>query len=238
MKNLFLCLLIGFSAVSPLIAQDDGGDEPRKARGRVAWFVYTSMPDGLENPVSIMSGEDLIEVTLSKRSPSRPVKIPADGILRIVRKVDNLENPGKPAYLTIARAKVAKGVNKALIVLMPVSKNSRGLLFQTQIQDLATFKGGDWLYLNMTNLKVNVTLGKTNLEVKPGASKIHKAPRLSEPVNIPIRYSYYHPVKKQWKMLSASTVVLRPTRREICIFSWDPRFKRIDYHGITFPVVP
>jgi hypothetical protein len=53
---------------------------------------------------------------------------------------------------------------------------------------------------------------------------------------VPIRYSYFHPVIKVWKMLSASTVVLRSTRREIWIFSWDPRFKRVDYHGITFPV--
>jgi hypothetical protein len=27
-----------------------------------------------------------------------------------------------------------------------------------------------------------------------------------------------------------------PTRREIRLFSADPNFGRIDYHGITFPV--
>jgi hypothetical protein len=36
--------------------------------------------------------------------------------------------------------------------------------------------------------------------------------------------------------LSASTVVLQSTRREICIFSWDAGLERVDYHGITFPV--
>lgn len=40
----------------------------------------------------------------------------------------------------------------------------------------------------------------------------------------------------QSDLLRASPVVLLPTRREICIFSWDPRFGRIDYHGLTFPV--
>jgi hypothetical protein len=53
---------------------------------------------------------------------------------------------------------------------------------------------------------------------------------------MPIRYRYFHPVENEWKMLSASTVGIMPTRREICIFSYDERFKRIDYHGITFPV--
>jgi hypothetical protein len=39
-------------------------------------------------------------------------------------------------------------------------------------------------------------------------------------------------------MLSASTIVLQSTRREICIFSWDVSLERVDYHGITFPVTP
>jgi hypothetical protein len=31
---------------------------------------------------------------------------------------------------------------------------------------------------------------------------------------------------------------MQPTRREICIFSWDPQYNRVDYHGITFAVAP
>jgi hypothetical protein len=54
---------------------------------------------------------------------------------------------------------------------------------------------------------------------------------------VAVSYSYFHPEKNEWKVLSASTIVLYPTRREICIFSWDPRFKRMDYHGITLPVM-
>ena len=79
-------------------------------------------------------------------------------------------------------------------------------------------------------------MGETRLLVKPGATQIYDAPALAEATNVPIRYNYFHPVKQEWKMLSASTIVLRPTRREICIFSIDPRFGRVDYHGITFPV--
>jgi len=237
MKNLFLCLWTAFFAVSPLIAQDDAGGEERQAKGRVAWFVYTSMPEGLENTVSVMSGKEISEVTLSKRSPSEPVKIPADGILRIVRKLDVSKEPGKPAYMTLAQANIPEGVGKALIILIPAAKNPEGLLFQTKIQDLASFKGGDSLYLNMTNLRVGVELGKTTMEIKPGEVRISDAPAPSEPVNMPIRYSYFHPVKQEWKMLSASTIVVYPTRREICIFSWDPRFNRVNYHGITFPVM-
>lgn len=236
MKSLFLCLSIGLLTVIPLSAQDDGDDKLRQAKGRVAWFVYTSMPAGLENPVSVMSGKDISQVTLSKRSPSDSVKIPPDGILRIVRKVENPQDPGKPTYFTLAQAQVPEGVSKALIILVPVANNLQGLLFQSKVQDLASFKGGDSLYLNLTNMKVGVELGKTNLEIKPGEVRIYNSPALAEPTDLPIRYSYFHPEKQQWSMLSASTIVLYSTRREICIFSWDPRFDRINYHGITFPV--
>ena len=53
---------------------------------------------------------------------------------------------------------------------------------------------------------------------------------------MPIRYNYFHPVQQKWKMLSASTIVLYSTRRDICIFGWDPKYDRIEKHGITFPV--
>lgn len=236
MKYVLLSFWIGFSAASPLGAQGEGGGEARQARGRVAWLVYTSMPEGLENPVSIMSGKDVSQVTLSKRSPSEAVKIPEDGIIRIVRKVEGPKEPGKPEYLTLAQAQIPEGVGKALIILVPTVKNPSGLLFQAKVQDLAAFKGGDSLYMNLTNLRVGVELGKTSLEIKPGEISIYKSPSLAEPTNIPLRYSFFDPAKQQWKMLSASTIVLYSTRREICIFSWDPRFNRVDYHGITFPV--
>jgi hypothetical protein len=236
MKNIPLICWIGLAATLPVFAQNEETGEARQAKGRVAWFVYTSLPQGLENPVTVLSGKDLSEVTLSKRSPSNPVKIPADGIIRIVRKVENPKDPGKSTYLTLAQAGIPEGMGKALIILMPVQNNPDGLLFQTRIQDLATFKGGDCLYLNMTKLKVGVELGKSGMEINPGESKIQSVPGLSEPVNMPIRYSYFDPVSKQWDMLSASTVAVYPTRRDICIFSWDPNYNRVDYHGITFPV--
>jgi hypothetical protein len=219
-----------------LVAQEKSGGEPRQPGGRVAHFIYTSMPEGVENPVTVMTGTELIQLVLSKRAASEPVKIPADGILRIVRKVENPEDPAKPTYLTLAQALVPETVDKALVILIPLAKVKDNRVFQARIQDLAGFTGGDYLYLNLTNTEVGVEMGTTKLALKPGETKIYDAPNLTASTNVPVRYSFYHPTEQQWKMLSSSTVVLHQTRREICIFSWDPRFNRIDYHGITFPV--
>jgi hypothetical protein len=237
MKNLCICLCLGFSAIFPVFAQEDVTSEPRQTKGRVAWFVYTSVPEGLENPVSVVSGKDISQLLLSKLSPSDPVKIPADGILRIVRKIENPKDPEKPEYLTLAQATIPEAVTSAIVILMPVAKNPNGLLFQTKVQDLAAFKGGDTMFLNMTNLKIGIELGKENILVEPGQAKTHNPLGASKSVSLPIRLSYFHTERQEWNMITASTVALYSTRREMCIFNWDTQFNRVDYESITFPVV-
>ncbi len=237
MKKFLLCLSLSFLPAVPLIAQEPQAAEPRQAKGRVAWFVYTSMPEGVENPVSIMSGKDISQVLLSKLSPSEAVKIPADGILRVVRKIANPKDPQKPEYLTLAQATVPENVGDAIIILMPVAKNPNGLVFHAKVQDLASFKGGDSMFLNMTNLKIGVELGKDKIEVESGQAKIHNPLGAAKSVSLPIRLSYFHPERKQWTMITASTVALYSTRREMCIFNWDANFNRVDFESITFPAL-
>ena len=236
MKNILLCLSLGLCAASPLFAQEAGAAEPPKATGRVAQFVYTSMPVGLENPVTVMSGKDISQMILSKLSPSDPVKIPADGILRIVRKIENPKEPDKPTYLTLAQAIVPETMTDAIIILMPVAKSSNGLVFRTKVQDLVSFKGGDTMFINMTNLKIGIELGKEKILVEPGQSKINNPLGTSKSASLPIRLNYFNPESKEWDMITASTVALYSTRREMCIFNWDLRYNRIDFESISFPV--
>lgn len=223
---------------SPLHAQDaeQQGQGKNKA-GRLAWFVTTHIPKDLENPVMVMIGTKLTEVTLSKRSPSQPVKIPKDGIIKIVKQVSNPEKPDESIYLTLAQARVSEDVKKAMIILVPTAKQKdSNLVFSSKVKDLAGFRGGESLYINLSKMNVAVRLGDKDIALKPGDIKVHSAKRVKKPTNMPISYHYMHPVKKEWKLISSSTVVMRPTRREICIFSWDTRFKRLNYHGVTFPV--
>lgn len=233
MNSFFQCLGFGFLSILPLVGQDAENDKPRQVGGRVACFVYTSIPEGLENPVSVMSGKEVSQLLLSKLSPSDPVRIPADGILRIVRPLDNPKDPNKPEYLTIAQAVVPETVADAVIILMPAAKNSNGLLFQTKVQDLASFKSGDTMFLNMTNLKIGVELGKEKIQIDPGQTNIHNPLGTAKSVSLPIRLSYYQPDRKEWSMITASTVALYSTRRELCIFNWDARFNRVDFESIT-----
>ncbi|MFK7911148.1 MAG: hypothetical protein AB8F34_11205 [Akkermansiaceae bacterium] len=239
MKPLFSVIAMVSVLTCPLSAQNPSGNESgdRKLRGRLAWIVATGIPDDIDNPVTVQIGKDLKKVTLSKRSPSLPIKIPQSGIIRIVKQVPNPEHPDEPMWITLGQAKISEDVKKAMIILVPIQpKKGSSLIFHTTVKDLAGFRGGDSLYINLSKIEVAVRLGEKALKLNPGDIKVHSARGVTKPTNTPISYHYMHPVKKKWSLISASTVVIRPTRREICIFSWDTKFKRLNYHGVTFPV--
>jgi hypothetical protein len=234
LRRFCLFLLLG---ACPVLAQEAENGQGKIARGRQAWIVSVAIPNEIDNPAKFMAGKDLTEVTLSKRSVGDPVNIPKDGLIRMVRVIPDPEDPTKQIYESLAEASIPESVNKALVILVPIKKTAgSSLLFATKVQDLAVFRGGDTMYLNLSPRKIMVQLGSEKIPLRKGETRITQAPKSDKPENKAVSYSYHDPVKDKWKLLGASTVVVRPTRREICIFSWDSRFDRLDYHGITFPV--
>lgn len=236
MRNVLRPLCLLFTGILPLAAQTEPGAEKREAAGRSAWFACLSKPEDLENPVKVLAGEKLIDLELPEFMASEAVEIPADGVIRIVRVVPDPADPAKPKYLVLAEAKISEGVREALVILAPMAKPEGDLLFRAKVQDLADFKGGDRLYINLSDTNIRVRLGKTTVAVAPGQSNIYESPRSAEPANMPIMYEFYHPVRKEWKILTASTVVIRPTRREIFVFNNGTRLGNIKKHGILFPL--
>lgn len=235
--NKALCLICFlFSGILPLLGQDETAGETKQQAGRSAWFVYTDMPEGVENPVKVLAGKEITEVKLEKYLASEPVKIPEDGIIRIVRAVPDPANPDKAKYLVLAEAKIPENVREALIILLPLPKPEGERIFNAKIQDLASFKGGDRFFINLSDTDISIQLGDNTTTVPAKQAKIYSSPKLTSATNVPIMYKFYHPERQQWMILSASTVVLRPTRREICIFNNGTRIGNIKKHGILFPV--
>jgi hypothetical protein len=237
MRNAFFLTCVLFFGILPLAGQSDSGGEKPKKHARSAWFACLSaIPAGLENPIKVAGGTDLTEIELQEFMTSDPVKIPADGILRIVRPVPDPEDPTKTKYLILASAKVPENVREALVILAPLPKPEGDLIFAAKIQDLASFKGGDRLYINLSAEQIRVRLGTDTVTVAPGQSDIYESPAIAKPTNVPIMYEFYAPKDKKWKMISASTIVLRPTRREIFVFNSGTRPGNVKKHGILFPV--
>jgi len=231
-------LVIGIilAAVPPLSAQS-AGESATRGGDRLAWFIQTGIPDGLENPVTVMTGTEIELVTLSNRLASGPVKIPADGIIRLVRQVPDPADERKSTYLTLAEARVPEAIDQALVILVPSAvEPTRGRLFKSRVQGLADFKGGDSLYLNLTNVNMVVEIADRKIPLKPGNISIHHAKAGGGAIDVPFRYTYFHPTQEKWRVLSASVTIMSPTRREIVVFSVEESTSRLKCTNITFPL--
>jgi hypothetical protein len=236
MRNFLRLLCCLFAGILPLSGQSEPEAEKRPPAGRTAWFACLAKPEGLENPVKILAGDQVTELELPPYMASLAVEIPADGILRIVRPVPDPEDPAKTKYLILAEARIPDTVREALVILAPLPKPAGDLLFRSMVQDLAKFKGGDRLYINLSDTDIRVRLDKTTVPVASGRVSIYETSALAEATNIPVMYQFYHSGRKEWKILSASTVVVRPTRREITVFNNGTSPGNIRKHKILFPV--
>lgn len=234
--QLALALLLLVPWAEPLAAQGTGADVRDSARGRQAWIIAVSLPEGIANPVEIRVGGETSKLTLSKRSIGQPVKIPEDGVIRLVGDIPNPEDPAKPFHGTLAQARIPETVEDALVILIPLHAPTDQFLFDVKVKDLADFKGGDTLYLNTSPWEVQVESRGENIQLGTGEMRVDASPRPPKEESISVTYRFMDPRKQAWRSLGTSMVAVLPTRREICFFGWDPRFERIDYHGVTFPV--
>lgn len=229
--RLVIVLFIPLTALS--YAQgNDGADKPRKeVRGKSAYIIYTAGGKFFDKPVMVKSGKKVTEIQLSKRYASDKISVNKEGIVDFVTPNPNdEENP----YTSYARAVVPETVKNAIIILSPVKKANSTQLFAAKVVDLSSFKKGDWLFVNQTPTGVGIQLGELKQAINPGESYLFDAKQFKKPTNLTVAYNYLHPTKKKWQLLSASTTVIRPTRREICIFSWNTKTQKVNYHGITF----
>ncbi len=212
----------------------------KKITGRKAWFLCTAIPEDLQNPVSVMVEEKIHQVTLSIRNMSDPFPVRSEGIVKIVKEIPNPDKTDKSnptIYQTLAQSQVPDHIQNALIILVPTPKNNgQKLVFGSKVINLDDFKGGDYLYLNLSPVQVGITLGENRSVLKPGEMKIQENRDIANATNKMISLHYHSTKDDKWKMIVASTVVIQPTRREICIFHWDEKADRIDYRGATFPV--
>lgn len=224
-------------ALSPLaFAQDTDGplSADKKAAGRRTWIVATSLPEGVESPVTVLAGGKLSEVRLSKRSVGTAIEVPKDGLVQVVKPVVSAE--GETTYESIASMTIPDGVKDSLGILAPVPGLTPPLLFRSKIIDLDKFRGGNALFVNLTQFEIGVVLGSKKQTVKAGQTGIIDVGGFDGAKSVAVSYHYKSPNEEEWNLISASTVPLRSTLREILIFSYNTELGQIGYHGMSFPV--
>ena len=227
-------LILGITIAPVILAQESNNptqtDEKKSARR--TWLIATSLPKGITSPVTVLAGGELSEVRLSKRSVGTAVKVPKDGLVQVVKPI--LAEDGTETYEVHASAIVPEGAKESLIILVPDPSLNSPLKFKTSVIDLDKFRGGNALFLNITNLEIGVSLGQKEVVLKSGQMEIVDTGKFEGAKNVTVSYHYRSPKEKKWNLISASTVSLKSAHREILIFSYNADLKRADYHGLTF----
>lgn len=240
-----ICCL-GWLLMQPLHGQPPDLEE-REVTGRRAWIVSTSIPEDVDNPLLVLSGEELHKVKLHLRSIGNPVPLDKTGLVRAVKSVTKPD--GTLAYKDLSRNVIPEGVREALIVLTPKAEKPEGgdgLRFDSKVIDLSKFKQGGCLYVNLTKANLGITIGKPKTAgeqktvVKPGGMEIVNMQGNDKVAVKPIRFFYEIPKKPkaEWKLMTAANIAIYKSRREICIFFFNEDRDNVDFRGISFITPP
>ena len=234
MKHLALLHGLLLALVSHLVAQGVPAQANEEA-GRRAWLVAAHMPKDVPNPLSVFSDKAFHQVPMHLRQVHEAVPVDEAGVVRVVKSEVGAD--GKVKHLPLAVAQLGKGVREALIVLVP-DNNEDGLAFRAEVIDLAKFKKGGCLFVNLVKTKVGVTIGDHKAVVNPGDINFINALGDERKKVVPARFFFEIPKKldPEWKLMTAANIALFNTRREITVFFFNPEIENVDFRGITFPV--
>jgi len=194
--------------------------------------MATSMPDDVMKPLKIISDGKLEEVKIYMRSMGQPVKVDETGIVRAVKEV--IGEDGEVLYENLSLSILPEGVREALIVLVPRKEGAEGLRFNSKVIDLAKFKGGGVLYVNLVSTNIGIKIGEQKALVKPGGMEFINPLDQNEKGVMPVAFYYEVPKEKEWKLMTSSKMALYESRREICIFFYNANIENVDFRGIPF----
>ena len=170
-----------------LFAQAEPLGEEKKA-GRRAWIMAAEIPENVTNPLRVLSGDKLHDVQLFARDVGAAIPVDETGAVRAVKTETGPD--GKVKYTNLAVAQLAKGTREALIVLVPKAEEEEGLMFKTKVIDLAKFKLGGCLYVNLVKTKIGITIGEEQTVVEPGGMEFINLSGEERAVTKPIRFFY------------------------------------------------
>lgn len=232
---------IGILSSSWTGAQTEPGTEPQAKKeiaGRKAWVLCTSIPEDIQNPLPVMSGEKIHEVRMYLRSIGDPIPVDESGLVRAVKPITGEDK--KITYQELSRSVIPPEAHEALIVLVPKPKNSEGPRFNSKVIDLSKFKAGGCLYVNLVKTKIGVTIGDLKTVVNPGEMEFINPLEDEKSGVFVVRFFYEIPKEPdaEWKLMTSSKMAIYKSRREICIFYYNEEIENVDFRGIPFMTPP
>lgn len=211
--------------------------EQEKKAKRGVRFVCTAFAPGIPNTLWMAQGDNLVEVPLNTRKPGDYYPISNTGTVILGKRTDDPEKPILPLAIG---SPPNQGKNFiGLLIPMPNSKKTQklGTRYHIHFIDEGKFRFGHCYFLNLTQKPILVNIDKKRITLRKGENKIFEPGNLAQPRNVAVSiYCKFSPIrlqKENWRLITASTWRMRSTRKEFCIFYWDPAHNRPAIKALT-----
>lgn len=175
---------------------------------------------------------ELVDVTLSIRSPGELMKVPDDGTIVLGVPTNDPDRPLQP----LATAKLPESSKSATVLLIPTPKQADGICYRSLIIGDDVISGGDVYLLSLLDSRCAFRMEGKDLHLSKDKPQIYHPSDLEQPRNIPMSVSVELPNAKgakEWKLLTAATWRLMKTRVEVCVVYWNTAQDRPALKGIT-----
>jgi len=199
-----------------------------------ATFYCFRYAPGLEDVYIRTAAKAFRKIELSTANMIGPVTVVADkGTVTLHTLSTDVE--GKTTYPLVAQARLGS-VRRPLVLLMPSAKDAK-LPYQALTLDRSDtrFPLGSYKFVNLSKFPIRAMIGKSLLQLKPGAVKTIK-PGGNPGEMITVIFEYYS--QKKWRPMTKTRWAIRPDKRILSCCYLDPADKRIKMRAIPERLVP
>lgn len=169
------------------------------------------------------------EIRLSKANIVGPVNsVAVDGALTIHSKPKTVD--GKVTHPLIGTVKVPAGIQRALVVMFPDSKNVATPYRCIALNhDLKDFPLGVYRLMNVSPHPVRGSVARDYIEAKPGGVA-NLEPKGEPGAIVPVRFEFFD--KGRWNLLTETRAAIRKDRRWLTCVYQDPVTGRMNIRSI------
>lgn len=223
----FIVIAIGLLSGGLAAAQQD------LPKVQATFYCFRYAP-GLEDVYIRTAAKAFRKIELSTANMIGPATVVADKGAVTLHTVDT-DAEGKTTYPLVARAKLGS-VRRPLILLVPSAKDAKLPYRALTLDRGATkFPLGSYKFVNLSKFPIRAMIGKSRLQLKPGAVKTIK-PGGNPGQMITVVFEFYS--QKKWRPMTKTRWAIRPDKRILSCCYLDPADKRIKMRAIPERLVP
>lgn len=181
---------------------------------------FISFPQQLENkPIELLVGEGkTIKVEIPSNELSRPYKVPALGSIVVGQNIVN--DKGKSQFEVYGQSKSIAANRQIILLIRKGEENSDGFLVLPLNGQLNEFSGGNYLFINASNLQIGGTIGDKKFELNPGQRNLLK-PNASH-TGGGCQVTLFYKKETKWKIFYDTRWSVNTGYRSLIFFYQDP----------------